>query len=109
MARGTRARWCATCSATPRSTAATLAATPQARLRCHSGPSGPVLEAQGKGPGLRAPPQGKLFGLFRRSHAHVKAWGVGLHMVKRLAENAGGTAAVPSQLGMGFMVQVFFP
>lgn len=58
---------------------------PQVQLRGHV-----MLEVQDNGLGLSAAQQGQLFGMFRRLHTHVEGSGVGLFMVKRLIENAGG-------------------
>jgi signal transduction histidine kinase len=44
---------------------------------------------QDNGQGLELSDKHELFGLFRRFHTHVEGSGVGLHMVKKLVENAG--------------------
>jgi signal transduction histidine kinase len=53
--------------------------------------------------------QTRLFGLFQRLHTHVEGTGVGLYMVKRLVENAGGTIAVNSAVGVGTTFTVTLP
>ncbi|MDO7845082.1 PAS domain-containing protein [Hymenobacter sp. M29] len=68
-----------------------------------------VLEVQDNGLGLDAAQQGKLFQMFKRLHTHVEGSGVGLYMIKRLIENAGGTIAVQSQLGVGSTFTVTLP
>ncbi|RZK14456.1 MAG: HAMP domain-containing histidine kinase, partial [Hymenobacter sp.] len=68
-----------------------------------------VLEVQDNGLGLDASQQGKLFTMFKRLHHHVEGTGVGLYMIKRLAENAGGTITVHSQLGVGSTFTVTLP
>ena len=50
----------------------------------------------------------KLFGLFQRYHTHVEGSGVGLYMVKKMVENAGGRIAVQSQIGTGSTFSVYF-
>ncbi|MGI4743922.1 MAG: sensor histidine kinase [Janthinobacterium lividum] len=50
----------------------------------------------------------KLFGMFQRLHTHVEGSGVGLYMVKRMVENAGGRIEVQSQLGQGSTFRVYF-
>jgi signal transduction histidine kinase len=67
------------------------------------------LAVQDNGLGLDAAQQGKLFGMFRRLHTHVEGSGVGLYMVKRIVENAGGTIAVESQPGVGSTFTVSLP
>lgn len=47
--------------------------------------------------------------MFRRPHTHVEGTGVGLYMVKRMAENAGGTTWVQSQPGVGSVFTVVIP
>jgi len=71
--------------------------------------AGVVLAVQDNGLGLTEAQQGQLFGIFRRLHSHVEGSGVGLHMVKRMVENVGGTIVVASQLGVGSTFTVTFP
>ncbi len=78
-------------------------------LRCLAQPGSTVLEVQDNGLGLTADQQGKLFGMFRRLHDHVPGSGMGLYMVKRIVENAGGTIVVHSQLDEGSTFTVSFP
>jgi signal transduction histidine kinase len=61
-----------------------------------------VLRVQDNGLGVDIS-QGtdKLFGLFQRLHTHVEGTGIGLYMVKKMVENAGGRIAVESQLNQG--------
>ncbi|WP_324680492.1 PAS domain-containing sensor histidine kinase [Hymenobacter sp. GOD-10R] len=69
-----------------------------------------VLEVQDNGLGLDlAQGQEKLFAMFQRLHTHVEGTGVGLYMVKRILENAGGRIEVDSQLGQGSTFRVYFP
>ncbi|MBJ6110764.1 PAS domain-containing protein [Hymenobacter sp. BT523] len=73
-------------------------------------PNGQVLlEVQDNGLGLSDEEQAKLFVMFRRLHTHVPGTGVGLYMVKRMAENAGGTVRVHSQPGQGSTFTVVLP
>ncbi|GAB3241800.1 hypothetical protein GCM10027346_37630 [Hymenobacter seoulensis] len=82
---------------------------PVVQLRCRSTATAIVLEVQDNGLGLSADQQGKLFGMFHRLHDHVEGSGIGLYMVKRLAENAGGTIAVLSQPGVGSTFTITLP
>ena len=79
------------------------------QLRAHCTPESVVLEVQDNGLGLNETQQGQLFGMFRRLHTHVEGSGVGLFMVKRLIENAGGTIAVRSQPDAGTTFTVTLP
>ncbi|MVN78826.1 PAS domain-containing protein [Hymenobacter sp. HMF4947] len=81
---------------------------PVVELRCRS-TSGTVVLEQDNGLGLTEDQQGQLFGLFQRLHDHVAGTGIGLYMVKRLVENAGGTIAVQSQIGEGSTFTVSLP
>jgi signal transduction histidine kinase len=47
--------------------------------------------------------------MFRRLHTHVEGSGVGLYLIKRLLENAGGTIAGQSQPGVGSTFTVTLP
>ncbi|MGI4863077.1 MAG: PAS domain-containing sensor histidine kinase [Janthinobacterium lividum] len=82
---------------------------PQVQLRCHSQAQATVLEVADNGLGLSEQQQSKLFVLFQRLHSHVEGSGVGLYMVKRIVENAGGTITVRSQPEVGTTFTVTFP
>ncbi|WP_375417824.1 PAS domain-containing protein [uncultured Hymenobacter sp.] len=62
---------------------------------------GVVLEVQDNGLGLDETQQAKLFVMFQRLHDHVEGSGIGLYMVKKIVDNAGGTIQVQSQPGVG--------
>jgi signal transduction histidine kinase len=68
-----------------------------------------VLEVHDNGLGIDAAHLPKLFTMFQRFHDHVEGTGVGLYMVKRMVENAGGHLEVHSQLGAGTTVFVHLP
>ncbi|MDO7848089.1 PAS domain-containing protein [Hymenobacter sp. M29] len=81
----------------------------QVALRARCTPGQLVLEVQDNGLGLSEVQQGQLFGMFRRLHTHVEGSGVGLFMVKRLIENAGGTIEVQSVPDVGSTFRVVLP
>jgi PAS domain S-box-containing protein len=68
-----------------------------------------ILEVQDNGLGLRPDQQARLFGLFKRLHDHVEGSGVGLYMIKKIVENAGGTITVTSEPGSGSTFTVLLP
>ncbi|MFD3002109.1 PAS domain-containing protein [Pontibacter toksunensis] len=67
-----------------------------------------VLQVRDNGLGLSAEQQGKLFTMFRRFHDHVEGSGVGLFMVKRIMDNAGGKIKVRSKEGEGTLFSIYF-
>jgi PAS domain S-box-containing protein len=79
------------------------------QLRCTCTASHIQLAVQDNGLGLSEQQQARLFVLFKRLHDHVEGSGVGLYMVKRIVENAGGTITVQSQLGVGSTFNISLP
>ena len=67
------------------------------------------LDVHDNGLGLTEEQQGKLFVMFRRLHTHVEGTGVGLYMVRRIVENAGGSIQVTSQPDIGSTFTVRLP
>jgi signal transduction histidine kinase len=47
--------------------------------------------------------------MFKRFHDHVEGSGIGLYMVKRIMDNAGGKITVQSKEGSGTEFKVYFP
>jgi len=74
---------------------------PHIRLRCYHEEPYTVLAVQDNGLGLSPSQQTELFQMFRRLHTHVEGSGIGLYMVKRMVENAGGKITVASDAGVG--------
>ncbi|SHJ53661.1 PAS domain S-box-containing protein [Hymenobacter daecheongensis DSM 21074] len=82
---------------------------PHIRLHCHLEPGHTVLTVQDNGLGLTSEQLPELFGMFRRLHSHIEGSGLGLYMVKRSVENAGGKVVVTSKIGEGSAFAVYFP
>jgi signal transduction histidine kinase len=82
---------------------------PQVRLRAWCKDQHLLLTVQDNGLGLDVAGQQKLFGMFQRLHDHVEGSGIGLYMVKRMIENAGGRIEVKSALGVGSTFLVYLP
>ena len=82
---------------------------PVVEVRCHRAQQHILLEVQDNGLGLNEAQQGQLFMMFQRLHSHVDGSGVGLYMVKKIVENAGGTITVQSELGVGTTFTVTLP
>lgn len=83
---------------------------PVVQISCRPGADATVvLEVEDNGLGLSEGQQARLFGLFQRLHTHVEGTGVGLYMLKRIVDNADGTIAVRSQLGLGTTFTITLP
>lgn len=50
----------------------------------------------------------RVFTMFKRFHTHVEGSGVGLYIVKRIVENAGGKIEVESQERKGTTFKIYF-
>jgi|GEM_PF-3915918 len=70
-----------------------------------------ALSVRDNGLGIAAHSRHKLFGMFERLHTHVDGSGIGLFMVKKMVENAGGRVEVESVAGEGstFVVYLLSP
>lgn len=82
---------------------------PLVHLTCSRQEGQQQLRVQDNGLGLNQQQQAKLFGLFQRLHTHVEGTGVGLYMVKKIVENAGGTLTVASAPNQGTTFTATFP
>ncbi len=80
----------------------------QMQIHCVSTPEYYVLTVRDNGLGLEPGQVDKLFSMFKRFHDHVEGSGIGLYMIKRMVENAGGRIAVESRLGEGATFRVYF-
>ncbi|GGG03245.1 PAS domain-containing sensor histidine kinase [Pontibacter amylolyticus] len=81
---------------------------PQVKVSCGQVNGFQVLQVKDNGLGLAPAQKNKLFTMFKRFHDHVEGSGVGLYMVKRIVENAGGRIEVESELGVGTTFSVYF-
>lgn len=82
---------------------------PRVRLSCTREGNWQHLRVQDNGLGLNTQQQKRLFQLFQRLHTHVEGTGVGLYMVKKMVENAGGSLAVDSQPDVGTTFSIRLP
>ena len=87
------------------------APTRPAHIQVRAGPDGALLRLSVQDNGLGIDPAGqrRLFGLFERLHTHVEGSGMGLFMVKKMVENAGGRILVESEEGTGSTFTVLLP
>ncbi|UOQ71345.1 sensor histidine kinase [Hymenobacter cellulosilyticus] len=81
---------------------------PRVELHCRSTAQYMIMEVRDNGLGIEEAQQSKLFAMFQRIHDHVEGSGIGLYMVKKMVENAGGRIEVSSQPGQGTSFFVYF-
>ena len=67
-----------------------------------------LLEVKDNGLGIPRQHQEKLFRMFKRFHVHVEGTGIGLYIVKRIIDNAGGKIEVESEESVGTTFRVYF-
>jgi PAS domain S-box-containing protein len=78
-------------------------------LTCHATPLHHVLTVRDNGLGFEPARAEQLFELFKRLHGHVEGSGVGLYLVRRMLENAGGRIEATGEVGVGATFTVYFP
>jgi signal transduction histidine kinase len=78
------------------------------QIQCSQTDEYQVLSVQDNGLGMDLSGKPKLFSMFKRLHDHVEGSGIGLYMVKKILENAGGKIEVQSTLGAGSTFLVYF-
>ncbi|KAA9327662.1 PAS domain-containing protein [Hymenobacter busanensis] len=84
---------------------------PRVRVTTELEPDGaPTLVVQDNGLGLDLERYGTdLFQMFRRFHTHVAGSGMGLYLINRIVQQAGGRIDVESSLGQGTTFRVRLP
>lgn len=68
-----------------------------------------ALSISDNGLGLSENQQSKLFMMFKRFHSNTEGTGIGLYIIKRIVENAGGHIEAQSELDKGTTFTIFFP
>lgn len=66
-----------------------------------------LLTISDNGLGMEAEKKDKVFNMFTRLHNHVAGSGIGLYIVKRMIENAGGHIEVESQPNEGTTFKIY--
>lgn len=66
-----------------------------------------LLSISDNGLGIDPKNHDKIFNMFKRLHNHIDGSGVGLFLVKRIVENAGGRIEVKSELEKGSTFKVY--
>jgi signal transduction histidine kinase len=82
---------------------------PVVSFHCASTPEHYILSVSDNGLGIAPERMDQMFSMFKRFHDHVEGSGIGLYMVKKMVENAGGKIQVESQLDRGSTFRVYFP
>ncbi|WP_231570071.1 PAS domain-containing sensor histidine kinase [Sporocytophaga myxococcoides] len=82
---------------------------PIVKIMCSSDEYYNTIICQDNGLGIKAENIDKIFNMFKRFHDHVEGSGVGLYIVKRIIENAGGRIDVESVEGEGSIFKVILP
>lgn len=77
-------------------------------ISTESTPEYVILKVEDNGLGMKKNDHAKIFYMFKRLHDHVEGTGIGLYIVKRIVENAGGKIEVESEEGKGTTFQVYF-
>ncbi|MFT2008669.1 sensor histidine kinase [Pontibacter sp. 13R65] len=67
-----------------------------------------VLGIKDNGLGISKHQQEQLYTMFKRFHDHVEGSGIGLYMVKKIIEQAGGKIEEESEEGSGTFFRVYF-
>ncbi len=81
---------------------------PFVRVSCQEQEGYQVLTVGDNGLGMDMSQKEKIFALFKRLHTHVEGTGIGLYIVKKMIENAGGRVEVESQVGVGSTFRLYF-
>jgi signal transduction histidine kinase len=68
-----------------------------------------LLSVQDNGLGIKGKHKEQVFSMFKRLHNHADGTGVGLYIVKRIVENAGGTVEVESEVDKGLEFRLYLP
>ncbi len=81
---------------------------PLIRIACQLQGAYQVVSVEDNGLGMDMRQEEKIFALFKRLHTHVEGTGIGLYIVKKMVESAGGKVEVESQLNVGSTFSVYF-
>ncbi|MEJ8757244.1 ATP-binding protein [Pontibacter sp. H259] len=81
---------------------------PSIQISTESTPEFTILTVKDNGLGFNPADEHKIFSMFKRLHDHVEGSGIGLYIVKRIVENAGGHIELESEPGTGSTFKVYF-
>jgi two-component system, chemotaxis family, CheB/CheR fusion protein len=81
---------------------------PEIHIRTEKQDGFVILCVKDNGLGFKSDQKEKMFTMFKRFHDHVEGTGVGLYIVKRIVDNAGGKIEVESKEGEGTEFRIYF-
>ena len=81
---------------------------PMIHLRTYQAGEYLVLEVKDNGSGIRPDHLSKVFGMFTRFHRTKEGTGIGLYLVKKIAEKYHGKVEVASEVNRGTTFRVYF-
>jgi PAS domain S-box-containing protein len=67
-----------------------------------------VLTVQDNGLGIKEEDKDKVFTIYKRLHTHVEGTGIGMSIVKRIIDSAGGKIEIESKLNEGTTFKIYF-
>jgi two-component system, chemotaxis family, CheB/CheR fusion protein len=68
-----------------------------------------LLRIQDNGLGIKQENKERIFSMFKRFHDHVDGTGIGLYIVKRIIDNAGGRIELESEIDKGSIFKIYIP
>lgn len=68
-----------------------------------------IIDVRDNGMGIAGPDLERIFGIFERAAADQSGAGIGLALVQRIMQNAGGAITVTSERGQGSRFRLHFP
>jgi len=80
---------------------------PVISIKCHKKDNYAILSVSDNGIGIDLK-QAKLFKMFKRFNTETEGAGIGLYIIKRIIDDAGGKIEVESEVGKGSTFSVYF-
>ena len=78
------------------------------QITCESLHEYVVLVVTDNGLGFNVSATNKVFSMFKRLHVHVEGSGIGLYIVKKIVDDAGGKIEVQSEVDNGATFKIYF-
>ncbi len=81
---------------------------PEIHIKTNKSNGQTILSVQDNGLGMDPGKKNEIFTIFKRLHHHVEGTGIGLYLVKKMVNNAGGEIEVESEMGKGSVFKIYF-